>query len=80
MYDIPVQQKRASNAFREKLKSLGLFPLQKSIWISPFDCLAELEFLATIFEINMDRCVYHFVAKEIPREKEIKKFFNLRQL
>ena len=77
LYDIPAPQRRASNAFREKVRHLGLFPLQRSVWVSPYECLAEIEFLATIFEIDMDRCIGYFNSQNIPREKEVRKFFNV---
>ena len=77
IYDIPTSQRRASNAFREKVKTLGLYPLQRSVWISPYECLSEIEFLATVFEINIDDCICYLKLKTIPRETEIKKFFGL---
>ncbi|MBI5220900.1 MAG: CRISPR-associated endonuclease Cas2 [Candidatus Liptonbacteria bacterium] len=77
VYDIPTGQKRASNAFREKLKQLGLYPLQRSVWISPFECLPELEFLATVFEIDIDSCLCYLMATQVPREKELRRFFGL---
>lgn len=77
IYDIPARQKKASNAFREKVKQLGLYPIQKSVWGSPYECLPEIEFLATVFDIDIDRCICYFHAKNIPREKEITKFFGL---
>lgn len=75
IYDIPTFHRKASNAFRLKLKQLGLFALQKSVWVSPYECLPEIEFLATVFDINIDRHIYYFLAKNVPREKEIKEFF-----
>ena len=77
IYDIPISQRKASNAFSKKLRSLNMYQLQKSVWISPYECLAEIEFICTVFEINMDKYVSYFKTKEIPREKEIKKVFNL---
>ena len=77
IYDIPTAKRKASNAFREKLRALGFFPLQKSVWIHPHECLPEVEFLATVFEIDMDRHIYYFSTSEIPREKEIRKFFSM---
>lgn len=76
-YDIPISKNQASNSFRKKMRDLGLYQLQKSIWVSPYECLNEMEFLCVIFDINMDECVYYFKASEIPREREVKKFFNL---
>ena len=77
MYDIPKSKKKASDAFRGKIKQLGLFPLQKSVWVSAYDCFSELEFLATVFDLALDKHIHYFTTKEIPRESEIKDFFEI---
>lgn len=77
IYDIPDYHRRASDAFRERLRSMGLFRLQKSVWISPYECLEEIEFLCAVFEIDIDACVCYLRLEAIPREKEIKEFFRL---
>ena len=77
IYDIPLSQRKASNAFREKISQMGLFQLQRSVWVSPYECLEELEFLASVFEIDVDRCICYFKTKDIPREKELRRHFNL---
>jgi len=76
-YDIPQGLRRASNAFREKIRSLGLYRLQRSVWVSPYDCLSELEFLCAVFEIPAEDCLCYFKAKNIPKETQIKRFFKL---
>ena len=77
IYDIPISKSNARDVFREKIKKLGLYQLQKSIWVSPYECLPEIEFLCSIFDIDMDNCVYYFKTPEIPKEKQIKKYFSL---
>ncbi len=77
MYDIPVYKRKACDAFREKMKKMGLYQLQKSVWVSPYDCRPELEFLCSIFEINLDEYFHYFKTKEIPKERELLQFFNL---
>ncbi|MBI4159758.1 hypothetical protein HY504_01195 [Candidatus Wolfebacteria bacterium] len=77
MYDIPHYQVKASNAFREKLKQLGLYPLQRSVWVSPYECREELEFLCSVFDIAINDHVIQFETLAIPREKEAKEFFEL---
>ena len=77
IYDIPQKQREASNAFRKKISDLGLYQLQKSVWVSPYECLPEIEFLCAIFDIDINNCVYHFKTDEIPKMAEIKEFFNL---
>lgn len=41
--------------------------------------LPEIEFLATVFElqVQVDEHIFYFTSKEIPREEEIKEFFGL---
>ncbi len=80
IYDIPSSQRKASNAFSKKLKDLNLRPLQKSVWIFPYECFPEIEFICTVFEIDMNKYVSYFRTKEIPKEKEFKKFFDLKQV
>ncbi len=77
MYDIPDYNKKARDAFRSRIKQLGLYPIQKSVWVSPYDCLPEIEFLCAVFDIDMNNHVYQFTTTEIPKEREIKKWFNL---
>lgn len=77
LYDIPVQHKRASDAFREKLKRLGLYQLQKSVWVSPYDYIGEIEFLCGVFDIDVNRHILYFTSPNIPKEAILKKFFQL---
>ncbi len=77
MYDIPNRQRKASEAFRKKIKEMGLYRLQKSVWVAPYNCFEELEFLCSVFDINIDRHLCYFKVPTIPKEKEVRKFFNL---
>jgi len=77
IYDIPHHHKKARDAFRFKIKQLGLYPIQKSVWVSPYDCLPEIEFLCTIFDIDMNNYVYQIMTNKIPKEREAKKWFDL---
>ncbi|MDP4007544.1 MAG: hypothetical protein Q8P55_03085 [bacterium] len=44
-FDIPVTSNMVRNVFRRKLKEFGFYRLQKSVWIFPFECREEIEFL-----------------------------------
>jgi len=52
MFDIPSGCKKARDAFRQKLRSLEFYPLQKSVFITPFPCEKEIDFLASIFDVQ----------------------------
>ena len=51
MFDIPEDDKSAREVFREKLKSMGFFQFQKSVWIYPYPCEDEIDFLAEYFHV-----------------------------
>jgi DNA-binding transcriptional regulator PaaX len=51
MFDIPESKKPAREALREKLKKLGFFQFQKSVWIYPHPCSEEIDFISEVFAI-----------------------------
>jgi DNA-binding transcriptional regulator PaaX len=51
MFDIPESKKSAREALREKLKKLGFFQFQKSVWIYPYPCAEEVDFVSEVFAI-----------------------------
>ena len=46
MFDIPSKQKGLSDGFRYKLTRLGFIQFQKSVWIYPYPCENEIDFIA----------------------------------
>lgn len=77
IYDIPQERHKASRALSSKLRQLGLYQFQKSVWISPYECLAELEFICAIFELPINEYIFYFAISTIPKEKIVKEFFGL---
>ncbi len=76
IFDITEDKKAARDALRRKLKNFGFYPLQKSVFVSPFDCQKEIMILADFFEVNDD--IEYITARTLGgREPEIRKFFNL---
>jgi len=51
MFDIPESKKSAREALRGKLKKLGFFQFQKSVWIFPYPCAEEVDFISEVFAI-----------------------------
>lgn len=77
MFDISQLKKFYRDAFRGKLKDLGFCPFQKSIWIHPFDCAAEIDLLRTFFGLS-EKELRLAVAESIGNDQESRKNFNLR--
>jgi len=75
IFDISQLKKIYREAFRGKLKELGFYPLQKSVWVHPFDCEAEIELLREFFGFSEEE-LRLIVAENIGNAKEFKKFFR----
>ena len=75
IFDIPDKKRVASNALGTKLKDLGFYKLQKSVYIHPFPCEKELEFTASIFEVR-DHVLLLYISK-FEGEEKLMKHFNL---
>ncbi|MEW5907709.1 MAG: hypothetical protein AB1643_00795 [Patescibacteria group bacterium] len=72
IFDIPETCKKFREALRRKLKDLGFYQCQKSIWIYPFDCTEEIEFLKDFF--NIKPFVKLFIVNEIDDGKVLYHF------
>lgn len=76
IFDISNLKKSYREALRGKLKELGFYKLQKSVWIHPFDCAAEVALLKDFFGFT-DSEMKFLVAEHIGNDTEPRKFFKL---
>lgn len=77
IFDISQLKRIYREALRGKLKELGFYPLQKSVWIHAFDCRDEIELLKNFFGLT-DKEVRLIVAQDIGKDTWLKKFFKLK--
>lgn len=52
IFDIPEVKKKERESFRNKLNHLGFHAVQKSVFVYPYDCLDEIDFLANFLDID----------------------------
>jgi len=76
IFDISQIKKLYREAFRGKLKELGFYPLQKSVWIYPFDCRAEIELLKEFFGLS-DKELRLIVTEDIGEDNKLQQLFKL---
>ena len=50
-FDIPEEKNQGRKALVAKLKELGFYPMQKSVFIHPYECKDEIDFITEIFEL-----------------------------
>jgi len=76
IFDIAQLKKIYREALRGKLKELEFYPLQKSVWVHPFDCRAEVELLKDFLGLS-EKEVRLIIAEDIGKNDALKRFFNL---
>ncbi len=67
--DIPsVPYRKHADFFRNKLKSLGFYPLQRTVWVFPFDPRDQIDFVAAFY--NLEKFVTTMEINKMEPEDE----------
>lgn len=80
IFDIPSRFRKniynkAREALRGKLKELGFFQLQKSVWVFPYPCEDEILFISNIFEV--EQYIEILTVEKMLYDNKLKYFFKL---
>jgi len=75
MFDIPERFKKARDLFRIQLRSMGFLELQRSVFIHPYPCIDEIEYITQHYHIG--KYIRFVIAESIDNEKYMKKQFKL---
>lgn len=75
IFDIPEKLKKVRDALRYHLKRLGFIELQHSVFVLPFKCRDEIEYLVEFY--NVRRFVRYIEAYHIDNELDLKYKFHL---
>lgn len=75
IFDIPEGKRKLRDEFRERLKQLGFYQLQKSVFVHAFPCADEIEFLRHVYSVYVD--VTTIIATKIENEERLHTFFKL---
>lgn len=75
LYDIPEKRKKAREAIRKKLNDLGFHELQKSVFVHPFPCKDQIDFIVEFFEIR--NFVHYGEIANLSNDARLKIYFGL---
>jgi DNA-binding transcriptional regulator PaaX len=77
IFDIPEKNRNARVVLSKKLKEIGFYQFQKSVFILPFKCKNEIDFLIEYF--NIKKCVVLFEVKSFGEMHDLilKRHFDL---
>lgn len=76
IFDLPETLKKWREYLRRELKNLGFFPLQESVYITPYPVTGELDQL--LKEWNLRKYFRYLTVSEIDEEDFLRKIFGLK--
>lgn len=75
VFDIPEDKNLGRKALAAKLKELGFYPMQKSVFIHPYECKDEIDFITEMFELTP--YVRFLRVKDVDIELDLKERFHM---
>ena len=75
VFDVPEKFRVGRDSLREKIKELGFYELQKSVFVFPYKCKDEIDFIIEFY--GMRKYVRYGVLEEIDNEKHLKQIFKI---
>ncbi len=75
LFDIPENCKAGRNALRGKLRELGFVQWQKSVFIYPYPCRDQIDFVVECFDLRP--YVRYATLSEITNEAELLLYFGI---
>jgi DNA-binding transcriptional ArsR family regulator len=75
-FDIDTESHATRNAFREHLKTMGFFQIQKSVYVHPYPCTKELQYLREVLEVP--HSVKLATVEQIENDEDLQRYFKLQ--
>ena len=75
MFDVPEHLKKVRDTLRMHFKDMGFYEFQKSVFVHPYPCREEIEFI--IEHYNARRFIRFIIATDIDNAIELKRHFKL---
>ena len=76
LFDIPENRKKIREALRFHLKKLGFYEFQKSVFVHPYNCQDEIDYIIEFYDIR--KFVRFIVANSVDNALHLKQYFKLK--
>lgn len=75
LYDIPKEEKSLGDVIRQSLQAIGFYPMQESVYLYPYPCFEQIEFLREYYGLGDN--VQYMLVDRIERDAPFKSYFGL---
>ena len=73
--DSPDKKRRVRDRIRDLFKLAGLYPLQESVWVYPYDCEDIIALLKTEFGVGKN--LLYLIVEELENDRHLRSEFGL---
>lgn len=71
-FDIPEKKRGVRDILRDKLKKIGFFQFQQSVWIFPFECNDEIDYICEFLGVQSYSLMF---TGKIHNDRLLRKYF-----
>ena len=75
MYDVPSSRRELSELLRQALRTLGFYKMQESVYVYPYPCFDQIEFLREYYALG--DIVQYMLVNKIENDEAYKTYFGL---
>lgn len=75
MFDIPEKRKKARDAVSFKIKDIGMYPIQKSVFVFPHPCKDEIDFVGEVTGVRKN--IIYVEASHIDGNEKARRHFGI---
>ncbi len=75
IYDIPTRDKGLQLVIRDALKAMGFYQMQESVYLFPYPCLDEVEFLRSFYAAGS--MVKYLLVTKLEDDQPYRQYFGL---
>ncbi|MEK7135094.1 MAG: hypothetical protein AAB780_00105 [Patescibacteria group bacterium] len=74
-FDVPDKKRKVRDKIRYLFKLAGLYPLQESLWVYPYDCEDIIALLKT--EYGVGKNLLYLIVEELENDRHLRSEFGL---
>lgn len=75
-FDIKEKKREVRDKLRLTLSKMGFYPIQRSVWVYPYDCEEFVQMLKADFRIGWE--ILYIIADQIENEQKLIEYFELK--
>jgi len=75
IFDIPETKRSARDSLREKMKELNFVKFNDSVWVYPYPCQKEIDFIANYWGVG--KYVHLALVKDVTSRDRLERYFHL---